>query len=111
MHEMSITQSVVEICRDNAAGRRVVAVTMEIGQLSGVVPEAVEFCFAACSAGTCLEGARLEIIQVAGVGRCLDCDKEFPRGSLFDPCPGCGGYMISQLAGEELRVRDIEVED
>ncbi|GAM08715.1 putative hydrogenase nickel incorporation protein HypA [Geobacter sp. OR-1] len=111
MHEMSITQSVVEICRENAAGRRVLAVTMEIGELSGVVPEAVEFCFAACAAGTVLEGARLDIVRIPGIGQCLDCGMEFPRGSLFDPCPGCAGYRISQLSGEELRVLDLEVED
>jgi hydrogenase nickel incorporation protein HypA/HybF len=108
---MSITQSVVEICQENAGGRQVLAVTMEIGELSGIVPEAVEFCFAACSAETLLEGARLEIIRIPGVGQCLDCDMEFPRRSLFDPCPGCNGYRISQTSGEELRVRDLEVED
>jgi hydrogenase nickel incorporation protein HypA/HybF len=108
---MSITQSVVEICQENAAGRRVLAVTMEIGELSGVVPEAVEFCFAACSSETLLEGARLEIIRIPGAGQCLDCSMEFPRGSLFDPCPGCCGYRIRQTSGEELRVLDLEVED
>jgi hydrogenase nickel incorporation protein HypA/HybF len=36
---------------------------------------------------------------------------EFPRGSLFDPCPGCCGYRIRQTSGEELRVLDLEVED
>lgn len=111
MHEMSITQSVIELCEQNAAGRRVVAVTMEIGELSGVVPEAVEFCFAACSAETAVEGAVLEIIRVPGVGHCLNCAVEFPRHSLFDPCPECGGYRIDQISGEELRVRDLEVED
>ena len=58
MHEMSITQSVVDICTQNAGGRRVTAVVLEIGELSGVVPDAIEFCFEACSKGTLLEGAK-----------------------------------------------------
>lgn len=111
MHEMAITQSIVEICRENAGKRKVLSVTLEIGELSGVVPEAVEFCFSACSYGTLLEDARVEIIRIPGAGRCLDCRKEFPRGSLFDPCPVCSGYRIDQISGEELRVKELEVED
>lgn len=111
MHEMSITQSVVDICLEHAAGRKVLAVTMEVGTLSGVVPDAVEFCFSACCHGTLMEGARLKIVVIDGIGKCLSCGEEFPRRSLFDPCPVCGGYGIDQLAGEELRVRDLEIED
>ena len=61
MHEMSITQSIVEICEEHAGGRRVRSVTLEIGELSGVVPDAVEFCFAACTRDTLLDGALLTI--------------------------------------------------
>ena len=111
MHEMSITRSVVDLCLEHAQGRRVTQVTMEIGELSGVVPEAVDFCFAACCQDTLLEGSRLEIVRIAGTGRCHDCAAEFPRSSLFDPCPACGGYRISQISGDELRVRDIDVEE
>lgn len=107
---MSITQSVVEICEKNAAGRRVLGVTLEIGELSGVVAEAVEFCFAACAADTLLEGARLEIEQTAGRGACPSCGAEFPLHSYFDPCPECGGYGVRVIAGEELRVKELEVE-
>lgn len=111
MHEMSITQSVVDICLENSGGRKILSVTMEIGELSGIVPEAVEFCFAACCADTPMEGAALEIIRIPGVGCCQDCSREFQRSSLFDPCPFCGSYSIGQISGEELRVRDLEVED
>lgn len=111
MHEMAITQSVVDICLEHSNGQRVLSVTMEIGVLSGVVPEAVEFCFSACSHGTVLEGARLDIVTIDGVGKCCACGNEFPRKSLFDPCPVCGHYGIEQLAGEELRVRDLEIAD
>jgi len=110
MHELSITQSVVAICEKNAEGRRVLAVTLEIGELSGVVPEAVEFCFEACANGTLLEGARLTIERIAGHGSCPSCGGEFPLRSYFDPCPGCGGYGVRVIAGEELRVRELEVE-
>jgi len=110
MHEMSITQSVVEICEAHAGGRRVTDVVLEIGALSGVVPDSIEFCFEACSKGTLLEGARLKLELVAGVGRCPGCNREHPVASLFDPCPSCGAFGISIVAGEELRVKELELE-
>ena len=45
MHEMSITQSVVEICERSSAGRKITSVTLEIGGLSGVVPDAIRILF------------------------------------------------------------------
>ena len=110
MHEMSITQSVVEICEANSGGSRVTAVTLEIGDLAGVVPESIEFCFDACIRGTLLEGAALTIEQVPARGRCHGCGAEFPLHALFDPCPDCGGFGVELLAGAELRVKELEVE-
>ena len=110
MHELSITQSVVEICRQTAAGRRVVEVVLEIGVLSGVVPEAVEFCFAACARETPLEGATLTIERISGQGCCTGCGAAFPVCAYYEPCPACGGYAVAITAGEELRVKELEVE-
>jgi hydrogenase nickel incorporation protein HypA/HybF len=109
VHELSITESVVDICEKNAVGRRVLSVTLEIGALSGVVPEAVEFCFDACTTDTLLEGARLVIEQVAARGRCAECGAEFAISAYYDPCSACGGFRVGIIAGEELRVKELEV--
>ncbi|HJV66920.1 MAG TPA: hydrogenase maturation nickel metallochaperone HypA [Geomonas sp.] len=111
MHEMSITQSVVELCEEHAKGHKVLTVVLQIGALSGVVPESVEFCFEACSKGTSLDGAKLEIEQVAGEGRCPSCGRCGPVETLFDSCPSCGAFGLELLAGEELRVKEIEIDD
>lgn len=110
MHELSITRGVVEICEQHAQGRRVLSVILEIGSLSGVVPEAVEFCFEACTRGTLLDGARLEIVRLSGRGRCLDCGVVSEIGSYYDPCPSCGGFRLEIVQGEELRVKELDVE-
>lgn len=110
MHELSITQSVVEICEQNAGGRRVLSVTLELGALSGCVPDAVEFCFEACIKGTLLEGAKLNIERVEPKGLCRGCKKEFPVSAYYDSCPSCGGFEVELLRGEELRVKELEVE-
>lgn len=110
MHEMSITQSVVDICSQNAGNKRVTEVTLEIGALSGVVPDAIEFCFEACTKGTSLEGARLLIEKIPGRGRCRACTAEFSLDSYHEPCPACSGFGVEILFGEELRVRDLVVD-
>lgn len=109
MHELSLTQSMVGICGERAVGRRVLSVTIEIGDLSGVIPAAVEFCFDACTRGTVLEGARLIIQQVPGRGRC-SCGAESALSAYCDSCHACGGFGLTVIAGEELRVREMEVE-
>ena len=111
MHEMSITQGIIDICENHAGGRRVCSVNIEIGELSNVVPDAVEFCFEACSQGTLLEGARIIIDRIPGSGQCCDCGQETALTTLFGACQHCGGYHIKILTGEEMRVREIEVED
>ncbi|UFS71883.1 hydrogenase maturation nickel metallochaperone HypA [Geomonas sp. RF6] len=110
MHEMSITQGIVEICQQNAGGRKVTEVTLEVGALSGVIPDAVEFCFAACTSGTLLEGARLVIEEIPGRGHCGSCNATFGIRNYYDPCPSCGSFGVSIVSGEELRVKELEVE-
>jgi hydrogenase nickel incorporation protein HypA/HybF len=111
MHEMSITQGIIEICESYAGGRRVLCVDVEIGELSSVVPDAVEFCFEACSQGTLLEGARINIIRIPGSGQCQDCGAQTPLTALFGACQHCGGYRVTVVSGEEMRVREIEVDE
>jgi hydrogenase nickel incorporation protein HypA/HybF len=82
---------------------------MEIGKLSGVVPDAVEFCFEACTRGTLLEGAQLIINQVSARGKCHDCGAETELNAYYDPCASCGGFGIEILTGEELRVKELDV--
>ena len=109
MHELSIMQNVIEICESNSGGSPVLSVIMEIGDLSGVVAEAAEFCFEACSRGTLVEGARLHIHRIPGTGSCLDCGNSFGLQTYYDPCPACGGNAVAVTAGEELRVKELEV--
>jgi len=111
MHEMSITQGIIDICEQHAGGRRVLSLDVEIGELSDVVPEAIEFCFEACSQGTLLEGARLNIVRIPGRGHCQDCGADTPLTTLFGACTRCGGYRVTMEAGDEMRVREIEVDE
>ena len=113
MHEMALTESIVEIAVEAAKKQgagKVKRVFVDVGGLSHVEPDALLFCFAAVSAGTIAEGAELEIDRVPGAGWCLDCGKTVPIAERFGACPECGGYHVKMTGGDDLRVREIEVE-
>lgn len=108
MHELSISEGIVESVCEAVPEGQVLAVTVEIGQLSGVVADAVRFCFDACTRGTRLEGARLDVIEVPGRGRCGSCERELDMAELVTQCP-CGNPFLEILRGRELRIRTVEV--
>ena len=108
MHELSITHSIVAIVEEAAKGRRVQRVTLEVGAMSGVMSEAIAFCFDVVTVGTALEGASLEIHEIEGRARCGSCGSEFATGTLFAIC-GCGSHRLTRLAGEELKVKSMEL--
>ena len=108
MHELSITQSLVDTVAGRVDGVPVRELTMEIGKLSGVVPDAVRFCFDIVSAGTALEGAVLTILEPTGAGVCRTCGVEFTMADAFPLCP-CGSADVELLSGRELSVTSVEV--
>ena len=109
MHELGITRNIVSIVSEKAQGRRVRRVTLEIGKLSAIEPQAVAFCFDVCSQGTALEGAALEIREIEGRGRCRNCGAEQALDSLPQAC-ACGSRRFERLAGEELNIKEMELE-
>ena len=110
MHELGITQQVVEIVCRRAEGRRVKRVVLEIGKLTVVLPDAVRFCFDLCCEGTEAAGAALEIVEIPARARCRACQTEITRDQPFGMC-ACGSCDLEWLSGDELRVREIEIED
>ena len=108
MHELGITQNIVSLVSEAAAGRRVTRLCLEIGKLSAVSPEAIRFCFDVCAEGTDLQDANVEINEIDGKGRCNACGREVALEFLVDECD-CGSLDIRCIAGEELNIKEIEV--
>nr|WP_231875349.1 hydrogenase maturation nickel metallochaperone HypA [Desulfuromonas sp. DDH964] len=113
MHELGITQSIVDIAVRTAreqGATRVRSVTVEIGELAGVVADAVAFCYEACRQGTLLEGAELIIETIPGQARCSSCGSETPVDRYTFACPACGAFALERLQGEELQIREMEID-
>ncbi|WP_411128739.1 hydrogenase maturation nickel metallochaperone HypA [Streptomyces sp. x-19] len=111
MHEMSIALAVidqVESAVRPAGASAVSRVRLQVGELAGVVPDALAFSFQLACEGTVLAGAELITEPVAARARCASCDRTWPAG--MPPrlsCPGCGGASVELLSGRELRIADV----
>jgi len=111
MHELSIAGAVVETAIAHAAGRQVALVSVRAGHLRQVVPKSLHFYFEITARDTVVEGARLEIEIVEGRLRCARCEHEWDVESPAFRCPECESGDVTVLAGDELEVESIEVED
>jgi hydrogenase nickel incorporation protein HypA/HybF len=108
MHELSITQSVVDAVTERLPDTRIASIQLEIGKLSGIVADSVRFCFELVVDGTPLAGARLDIDEPGGRARCARCDTEFELEDSILLCP-CGSADVAVLEGRELRIKSVEV--
>ncbi|MBX7432727.1 hydrogenase maturation nickel metallochaperone HypA [Mycobacterium sp. Y57] len=108
MHEMALTQSVVDAVCEHAAGRRVNSVRLEVGALCAVVPGAMQFCFELATEGTVADGARLDVDIQPGSARCRSCAQTFDLNDLILLCT-CGSADVEVLTGRELRILSMEV--
>jgi hydrogenase nickel incorporation protein HypA/HybF len=109
MHELSITQSIVEDIADRLGDTRVTKVTLEIGKLSGVVVDSIRFCFDLVAEGTILDGAELVVHEPDGLGCCRQCDTKFETSDPIVLCPSCGDSDVDVLAGRDMRIKSVEV--
>ncbi len=115
MHELSIAVTLVEIADRAAANAGLSQVTtahLRLGQLSGVVADALLFGYDIATQGTRLEGSRLEIEEIPVVVFCSQCqtDRPLPDIQLFR-CPACGGSTVVVTAGKEIELASIEGEE
>ncbi|MGB9378090.1 MAG: hydrogenase maturation nickel metallochaperone HypA [Mycobacteriales bacterium] len=108
MHELSVTQSVVDAVIDRMGEAEVTSVLLEIGKLSGIEPDSVKFCFEIVASGTTLENASLEIVELPGQGRCRACHEVLTIDDRILLCT-CGSADVEVLGGAELRIRSVEV--
>jgi len=113
MHEMSLCESLLQILEDNARSQgftRVKTVWLEIGGLSGVETQAMHFGFEVVTRGTLADQAKLEVIAVPGQAWCIQCSKTVPVQQRFDACPDCGSYQLQVTGGDDMKIKELEVE-
>ena len=113
MHEFSIALNIVEIAEKSAKenhATKINEVEIEVGEVSGVIHEALEMALQSAVNGTMLEKAKLVIHNIKAKAICNQCKKEFKPDNLVTVCPVCGSFGIDILKGKEMRVKSIHID-
>lgn len=113
MHEMSIALNIVESAEEAARennGHRITMIDLEIGELAGVLLDALNFSLEVATQNTMAASAKINIDHVKGSARCGNCGKTFHLTELWAVCPHCDDFQYEILTGKELKIKTIDIE-
>jgi hydrogenase nickel incorporation protein HypA/HybF len=114
MHEFSLAEEVLKIARQEAEKNKALAVseiTIEVGNMSGIEPDAFKSALGLLSDGSILENACINILRIKGKGICVTCGKEFEMDRRVDTCPICNSFPSEIKGGNEFRVVSLIIEE
>ncbi|MCF7801769.1 MAG: hydrogenase maturation nickel metallochaperone HypA [Candidatus Marinimicrobia bacterium] len=110
---MSIALNIVEsaelAARENHA-HRITRIDLEIGELAGVLLDALNFSLEVATQNTLAATAQINIDQIKGSARCRNCGKTFHLTELWAVCPHCDDFQYEILAGKVLKIKTIDIE-
>lgn len=113
MHEMSLCEGVLQIIESESKAQNfttVKRVILEVGALAGVEIPALEFSFEVVMRGSIAEGSVLQINEVDAQAWCMQCAESVIVKERFDSCPKCGSYQLQVSSGEEMKIKELEVD-
>ena len=113
MHELGVTENIVNIAlakAGEAQASKVIRINVVIGELSGFVPDCIQFYFESLSKDTIAQGAVLHFESVPIQLRCRDCAATFHPQDTMWSCPQCHGRSVEIHKGRELYIDSLEVE-
>lgn len=113
MHELGIVfhaiKQIEELVEENDL-TEVASVTMEFGEVSGVIPHEIEACWnwSVKKKSEHMRSAKLKIETIPAVTFCEDCKQEYPTVAHGKTCPHCGGGNTYLVQGNEINIKEIE---
>ena len=110
MHELSLTQNILDVALKNAGEKRLARVNLLIGQFSDEREEAIRFYWNDLAKHTPARAAELTFKWVSAEMKCLDCDASFQPADETALCPVCQSYHLKLLSGDDVRLDSIDVE-
>ena len=113
MHELSVTESILEIAQRHAStsnAKKVTKINIVIGNLSSIVDDSVQFYWDIISQNTICEKANLAFQRIPARLECQECNFQYEIESELHACPRCNSSNVKVLTGEEFWLDSIEVE-
>jgi hydrogenase nickel incorporation protein HypA/HybF len=113
MHELSVTESILEISlrhANNANAKHITNIYLAIGQLASIIDDSVQFYWDIISKGTLADRAILHFRRIPTTLACLECYKEYTPGKDSFDCPDCKSHHVKIITGEEFFMEAIDIE-
>ncbi len=114
MHELAVTESILEITLRHAKQANAIKVTdihLVLGELASIVDDSVQFYWDMISKDTLAEGSTLHFRRIEALMECRDCGERYKPGDRQLRCPACESGSVQVIAGEEFRLEAIEVDE
>jgi hydrogenase nickel incorporation protein HypA/HybF len=114
MHELSLASSILEAVEKESERypeSRVLKVGLRVGEIAGVDCDALNFGWEVITKDTNWDGLVLEIEHVQRRQRCTACGHEFAAPDFMTACPRCAELMTVTIAGDELDIAYLEIEE
>ena len=108
MHELGLCSSIVDAVAQRAGDRPVARVTVRVGRLHHVHPEAFDQSFAVAAMGPVAQDASATLVLLPITARCGSCAGEWDAEEIPLSCPTCGGVDVELTGGDELLLESIE---
>lgn len=112
MHELAVTENILEISQNHAKTAGAIQVTdihIIVGQLASIVDDSVQFYWDMIAKGTICENAKLHFERIPAELSCENCQATYHLEQELTPCPACGSNRVKILSGNEFRVDSIEI--
>lgn len=113
MHELSVTQGILNLCLDEAnkhGVKKINILNIKVGELTGLVPDYINKYFNTIAKDTIAEEATVNF-EIVPVGiKCNECQYEGPLGKSRYTCPNCEGNKYTINKGREFYLDTMEVD-
>jgi hydrogenase nickel incorporation protein HypA/HybF len=113
MHELSVTENILEIAQrhaEQANAGRVTAVYLVIGQLSSIIDDSVQLYWDIISENSLCAGAKLHFERIPAELECQECGEQYALSRELTNCPACDSFSVKVLSGQEFYVAAIDVD-
>lgn len=113
MHELSVTKSILNICKEQASinsFKKIKKINICVGEITGLVPDCINYYFNIISKGTVAEDAVIKVDRINLRIKCLECKYEGKMDKNDYVCPNCKGINFNILNGNEFYLESIEVD-
>ena len=109
MHELSVTQNIIDITLQHSKGQTITDIFLVIGELSSFLDDSIQFYWNILSSGTKAEGARLHFKRIPTEMLCNQCANHFHPTPDNYLCPLCSSSKVTVINGNEFFIESIEV--